>query len=64
MRHRWITLALSLAFLLGNFDATALNLALVWIQKDLSLSLSSVDWVLNAYLITFGSMLIVGGASW
>lgn len=62
VKYPWIlTLALGLAFLLGSYDITALNLALVWIQKDLSLSLWNIDWVMNAYLITFASFLIPFG---
>lgn len=62
VKHPWIVvLGLGIAFLLGSYDITALNLALVWIQKDLSLSLWNIDWVMNAYLIMFASFLIPFG---
>src|ERR1700679_3943227 len=57
----FVVMGLGLGFLLGSFDITALSLALVWIQKDLSLSLSSIDWVINAYAIAFASFLIPAG---
>ncbi len=57
----FVVMGLGLGFLLGSFDITALSLALVWIQKDLSLSLSSIDWVINAYAIAFASFLISAG---
>jgi MFS family permease len=57
----FVIMGLGLGFLLGSFDITALSLALVWIQKDLSLSLSGIDWLINAYAIAFASFLIPAG---
>ncbi|WP_370552583.1 MFS transporter [Conexibacter sp. CPCC 206217] len=42
-------------------DATVVNVALPAIQDDLGFSASDLTWVVNAYLITFGSFLLVAG---
>ena len=42
-------------------DSTIVNVALPQIQHDLHFTQSSLSWVLNGYLITFGSFLLLGG---
>jgi EmrB/QacA subfamily drug resistance transporter len=42
-------------------DATIVNVALPKIQTDLGFSQSSLAWVINAYLITFGGLLLLAG---
>jgi EmrB/QacA subfamily drug resistance transporter len=42
-------------------DATIVNVALPSIQNDLGFSQSSLAWVVNAYLITFGGLLLLAG---
>jgi EmrB/QacA subfamily drug resistance transporter len=42
-------------------DATVVNVALPTIQRDLHFSQSSLAWVINAYLITFGGLLLLAG---
>src|SRR6187200_1884650 len=42
-------------------DATIVNVALPSIQDDLNFSQSSLAWVVNAYLLTFGGFLLLGG---
>ena len=42
-------------------DATIVNVALPAIQDDLGFSQSSLAWVVNAYLITFGGLLLLSG---
>src|SRR3954468_20653848 len=42
-------------------DATIVNVALPDIQRDLGFSQSSLTWVPDAYLIAFGSFLLLGG---
>lgn len=61
LKKSLIVFGLGLSFFLGGIDITAFNLALVWIQRDLSLSLSTTDWVLNSYLLAFGSCIIPAG---
>jgi EmrB/QacA subfamily drug resistance transporter len=42
-------------------DATVVNVALPVLQRDLNFSVSSVAWVIDAYLITFGGLLLLSG---
>src|SRR3978361_54550 len=42
-------------------DATIVNIALPAIQHDLKFSATSLSWVLNAYTLTFGGLLLLGG---
>jgi MFS family permease len=44
-----------------RLDATVVNVALPTIQRDLHFSQSSLAWVINAYLITFGGLLLLAG---
>jgi EmrB/QacA subfamily drug resistance transporter len=61
-RRRWAALiAVLMAQLMIVLDATIVNVALPAIQLDLHFAQSSLTWVVNAYLITFGSFLLVAG---
>ncbi len=44
-------------------DATIVNVALPHIQRSLHFSSSSLSWVLNAYVLTFGGLLLLGARS-
>lgn len=57
-----ITLAIiAVCQLMIILDATIVNVALPDIQKDLEFSGSTLSWVLNAYALTFGGLLLLGG---
>src|ERR1700753_305582 len=61
-RSRWIALVVvCLGQLMSIVDGTIVNVALPQIQHDLHFSQSSLTWVLNGYLITFGSFLLLAG---
>ncbi len=61
-RRRWIALAvLCLGQLMMVLDATIVNVALPSIQRDLHFTQSSLTWVMNGYLITFGGLLLLAG---
>jgi EmrB/QacA subfamily drug resistance transporter len=61
-RSRWIALVvLCVGMLMIVLDATIVNVALPKIQTDLGFSQSSLAWVINAYLITFGGLLLLAG---
>ena len=61
-RHRWIALVVLCAgFLMIVLDQTIVNVALPSIQTDLGFSQSSLAWVVNAYLIAFGGLLLLAG---
>jgi MFS family permease len=60
--HRWLVLALlCTAQLLVVLDATIVNIALPSIQRDLGFSDANLQWVINAYVLTFGGLLLLGG---
>jgi EmrB/QacA subfamily drug resistance transporter len=61
-RQRWIALVVLCAgFLMIILDQTIVNVALPSIQTDLHFSQSSLAWVVNAYLIAFGGLLLLVG---
>ena len=61
-RSRWIALyVLCTGMLMIVLDATVVNVALPSIQDDLDFSQSSLAWVVNAYLIAFGGLLLLAG---
>jgi EmrB/QacA subfamily drug resistance transporter len=61
-RSRWLALlVLCLGALMIVLDATIVNVALPDIQDDLGFSQSSLAWVVNAYLIAFGGLLLLAG---
>jgi EmrB/QacA subfamily drug resistance transporter len=61
-RARWIALVVLCAgFLMIILDQTIVNVALPSIQLDLHFSQSNLAWVVNAYLIAFGGLLLLVG---
>jgi EmrB/QacA subfamily drug resistance transporter len=61
-RSRWIALVvLCVGMLMIVLDATIVNVALPSIQDDLGFSQSNLAWVVNAYLIAFGGLLLLAG---
>ena len=61
-RARWLALyILCLGDLMIVLDGTIVNVALPSIRDDLGFSQTSLAWVVNAYLLTFGGFLLLGG---
>lgn len=61
-RARWLALwVLCLGDLMIVLDGTIVNVALPSIRDDLGFSQASLAWVVNAYLLTFGGFLLLGG---
>ena len=61
-RTRWLALlVLCLGDLMIVLDVTIVGVALPSIKEDLGFSDSSLAWVVNAYLLTFGGFLLLGG---
>ena len=61
-RSRWLALyVLCLGDLMIVLDGTIVNVALPSIRDDLGFSQASLAWVVNAYLLTFGGFLLLGG---
>ncbi|MGH7697198.1 MAG: DHA2 family efflux MFS transporter permease subunit [Candidatus Dormibacteria bacterium] len=62
LRRNWLALVvLCTGQLMIVLDATVVNVALPVLQHDLHFSRSSVAWVIDAYLITFGGLLLLAG---
>ncbi|MFZ5755432.1 MAG: DHA2 family efflux MFS transporter permease subunit [Pseudomonadota bacterium] len=61
-RKRWLALIiLCLGDLMIVLDTTIVNVALPSIGADLAFSQTSLVWVVNAYMLTFGGFLLLGG---
>jgi EmrB/QacA subfamily drug resistance transporter len=61
-RTRWLALiVLCLGDLMIVLDTTIVNVALPSIREDLGFTETSLAWVVNAYLLTFGGFLLLGG---
>jgi MFS family permease len=61
-RRRWQALnVLCVGMLMIVLDATIVNVALPTVQEDLGFSQNDLAWVVNAYLIAFGGLLLLAG---
>jgi MFS family permease len=59
---RWILVATILGSSIVFIDQTVVNVALPPIQHDLGGGLAAQQWVVDAYLLTLGSLILVGGS--
>ena len=60
--RRWLILAvIAIAQLMIVLDATIMNIALPSAQRDLHFTLADRQWVVTAYALAFGSLLLLGG---
>src|SRR5437016_7102356 len=60
--RKWWTLgSMCFALFMIMLDNTVVNVALPSIQRDLHASLSSLEWTVNAYTLTFAVLLVTGG---
>ena len=61
-RRRWLALVVvCFGQLMIILDSTIVNVALPSIQRDLHFSQADLTWVVNSYLITYGSLLLLAG---
>src|SRR5262249_57433554 len=60
-RKWWTLVAVSFGLFMIMLDNTVVTVALPSIRKDLGISLSELEWVVNAYALTFGVLLLTGG---
>jgi EmrB/QacA subfamily drug resistance transporter len=60
-RKWWTLVAVAVGLFMIMLDNTVVNVALPSIQKDLGISISELEWVVNAYALTFGVLLLTGG---
>src|SRR5213082_2646838 len=59
---RWTIVASILGSSMAFIDSTVVNVALPAIQDDLGGGLAAQQWVVDAYLLTLGSLILVGGS--
>ena len=57
----WALLLISVAQLMVVLDATIANIALPFIQNDLSISQANLQWIVTGYSLAFGGLLLLGG---
>src|SRR6267142_2117221 len=60
-RKWWTLVAVSFGLFMIMLDNTVVNVALPSIRSELGISLSELEWVVNAYALTFGVLLLSGG---
>jgi EmrB/QacA subfamily drug resistance transporter len=61
LRKWWTLAAVAVGLFMIMLDNTVVNVALPSIRSDLGIALSELEWVLNAYALTFGVLLLTGG---
>jgi EmrB/QacA subfamily drug resistance transporter len=61
--RRWVLPATILGSSLGFIDSSAVNVALPAIRDDLAVSLATVQWVVNGYMLTLASLMLLGGTA-
>src|SRR5688572_28954310 len=59
---RWVLTVAVLGSGLAFLDGTVVNVALPEIGRDLDASTSSLQWILNGYLLTLASLILLGGS--
>jgi EmrB/QacA subfamily drug resistance transporter len=60
-RKWWTLVAVAVGLFMIMLDNTVVNVALPSIRRDLGISISELEWVVNAYALTFGVLLLSGG---
>jgi EmrB/QacA subfamily drug resistance transporter len=60
---KWVLPAAILGSSLGFIDGTVVNVALPAIRADLGTSLAALQWVVNGYMLTLASLILLGGAA-
>src|SRR5262249_4066332 len=61
LRKWWTLFAVAFGLFMIMLDNTVVNVALPSIRKDLGISISELEWVVNGYALTFGVLLLTGG---
>lgn len=60
-RRWWALVVISVSQLMISVDSTIVNIALPSAQRDLGISAANRQWVLTAYLLAFGGLMLLGG---
>jgi EmrB/QacA subfamily drug resistance transporter len=61
--RKWVLPATILGSSLGFIDSSAVNVALPAIRDDLAVNLATVQWVVNGYMLTLASLMLLGGTA-
>src|SRR5947199_5150200 len=61
-KGRWVLAVAVLGSGMAFLDGTIVNVALPAIGRDLNASTSSLQWILNGYLLTLASLILLGGS--
>jgi EmrB/QacA subfamily drug resistance transporter len=62
-RRRWWTLiAIAVSVLIVILDSTIVNIALPTLQRELNATMSQLQWISNAYILSFGALMLTMGA--
>lgn len=61
IRRRWLLVVVLLVQVMVALDVSVVNVALPDIQSSLGFSAGGLTWVINAYALTFGGLLMLGG---
>jgi len=61
-RRWWVLAAMVFGLLMPMLDNLVVNVALPTIQRDLAASVSSLQWIIDAYTLTFAAFMLTGGA--
>ena len=62
-QRRWVLVATILASVIAYIDESVVNVALPAIAKDLAASVTTIQWVINAYTLCLSAFLLTGGAA-
>jgi len=60
-RKWWTLVAVAFGLFMIMLDNTVVNVSLPSIRRDLGIGISELEWVVNAYALTFGVLLLTGG---
>jgi len=60
-RKWWTLVSVAFALFMIMLDNTVVNVALPSIRRDLGISLSSLEWVVSGYVLSFGVLMLTGG---
>ncbi len=60
-RKWWTLVAVAFGLFMIMLDNTVVNVALPSIQRDLKVSVAGLEWVVNAYFLTFAVLMLTGG---
>jgi len=59
---RWVLVITVLGSGIASLDATVVNIALPTIGRDFDTGISSLQWVMNGYILTLAAFLLIGGS--